>query len=330
MGTETKIEWADSTWSPWRGCAKVSPGCLNCYAETLAKRNPEVMGGWGKGAPRVLAKNWDEPVGWNRKATQRFTEWSNRWDCTLRSMFKPQSVPDAPPRPRVFPSLCDWLDDEVPVEWLVRFLQLIRDTPSLDWLLLTKRPEQWGQRLRAAHCATTGPDRIAMAEWLDGTPPVNVWMGVSVEDQKRANERLPRLFEVPSVRRWVSAEPLLGPVDLTRIDGDQSGSRSMCMVNSLTGRHTDMGRSCPDVPRIDWVVVGGESGPNARPCHADWIRGIVQQCSRASVPVFVKQVGTRPVDHSHNLHQWLTMTDRKGGTMAEWPGDIRVRQFPDC
>ena len=332
MSENTKIEWADHSWSPWRGCTKVSPGCLHCYAETLSKRNPKVLGSWGKGAPRVLAKNWNEPVAWDRKATQRLTEWSNRWCGTMRAMFKPESIPDAIPSFRVFPSLCDWLDDEVPVEWLAQFLALIRDTPNLDWLLLSKRPENWGKRMRDVHVFTEGPDRIALAEWLDGTPPPNVWLGVSVEDQTRANERIPLLLEIPARLRWLSVEPLLGPVDLTRIDGDQSGSRSMCMVNSLTGRHTDMGRSCPDVPCIDWVVVGGESGPCARPCNVEWIRSVIYDCKTTGIPCFVKQLGSRPEVEapSGGWVQPVPVRHRKGGDPAEWPDNLRVRKFPEA
>lgn len=275
MGTETKIQWADSTWSPWRGCTKVSPGCANCYAETLAKRNPAVMGGWGKGAPRVLAKNWDEPAGWNRKATQRFTEWNNRWDGTMRAMFKPKTVPDAPNRPTVFPSLCDWLDDEVPTEWLARFLQLIWDTPSIDWLLLTKRPELWAKRL--LDCIALTVMSLPALEWHNGTPPPNVWFGVS-------------------------AEPLLSPINIAE----------------------PMKRKA-----IDWVVVGGESGPKARECHADWIRSLVRQCQSAEVPVFVKQVGSRPIDRSVRAAEWGVVKDPKGGDPNEWPMDLCVRQFPE-
>ena len=336
MGTQTKIEWADSTWSPWRGCAKVSPGCANCYAEALAARNPGVLGGWGKGAPRVLAKNWDEPVGWNRKSTQRFTEWSNRWDGTIRSMFKPQSVPPSPARPRVFPSLCDWLDDEVPVEWLGRFLRLIHETQHLDWLLLTKRPENWGKRLRAAHCATTGPVRIAIAEWLDCNPPVNVWLGVSVEDQKRAEERIPLLLETPARLRWLSVEPLLGEIGLRpKWLADECNACGRPMPRNIEGcwnPHTgddDCDGSRTVLRKVDWVVVGGESGPKARECHADWIRSLVRQCQSAEVPVFVKQVGSRPIDRSVRAAEWGVVKDPKGGDPNEWPMDLCVRQFPE-
>lgn len=328
MGTKTKIEWADSTWSPWRGCTKVSPGCLNCYAETLAKRNPAVLGGWGKGAPRVLAKNWGDPM----RRNCHFT-----CDCgTVRTAagdprFGACPVCESPQRKqRVFPSLCDWLDDEVSPAWLAGLLALINLTPNLDWLLLTKRPENWRKRIDAAALASTSFHQLWLVEWLKGTPPANVWSGVSVEDQTRAVERVPRLLEIPAALRWLSVEPMLGPVDLTRIDGDQSSSRSMCMVNLLTGHHTDMGRPCPDVPCIDWVVVGGESGPKARPCDVKWVRRLISDCRRAGVPVFVKQLGSRPEVEapSGGWMQPVPVRHSKGGDPDEWPDELRVRQFP--
>ena len=309
MGTKTNIQWADSTWSPWRGCTKVSPGCANCYAETLARRNPSVLGGWGRGAPRVLAKNWNEPAGWNRKATQRREEWENRWDGTLREAFDPQSIPDPPARPRVFPSLCDWLDPEVPAEWLARFLQLIHDTPSLNWLLLTKRPELWAERMRA--CIALAVASIPALEWFNGGPPPNVFMGVSVEDQARANERIPLLLEIPAVMRWLSVEPLLGPVDFRAVPGfNRSGSAGVEILRSF------------------WVVVGGESGKEARECHAGWIRRVVEQCRGSKVPVFVKQIGSNPVDDLENAVRWGKVRDPKGGDPLEWPFELRVRELP--
>lgn len=117
---QTSIEWCDHTWSPWRGCTKVSPGCANCYAEKLSKRNPSVLGQWGKGKPRVLAKNWSEPVKWNEDSADGIEE----------GILLDKNIG----KKRVFPSLCDWLDEEVPIEWLCRFLKLIYDTPDLDWL----------------------------------------------------------------------------------------------------------------------------------------------------------------------------------------------------
>lgn len=312
MAERTKIEWADHSWSPWRGCTKVSPGCAHCYAETLSKRNPAVLGQWGKGAPRVLAKNWGDPMRWQKR--------------TAMDM----------PRPRVFPSLCDWLDEEVSPAWLAEFLALINLTPNLDWLLLTKRPENWRERIDAAALASTSFHQRWLVEWLGGTPPPNVLFGVSVEDQTRANERVPLLLEIPARVRWLSVEPLLGPVDLARIDAEQSTGSDLCMVNALTGRQSDMGRPCPDVPPIDWVVVGGESGPKARPCNVEWIHSIVSECKAAKVPVFVKQLGSNSVCIREPERPWRgytrlsnTLADPKGGDPAEWPEALRIREFPE-
>lgn len=318
MSKNTKIEWADHSWSPWRGCTKVSPGCLHCYAETLSKRNPKVLGQWGKGAPRVLAKNWGDPMRWQK--------------CTSMDM----------PRPRVFPSLCDWLDEEVSPAWLAEFLALINLTPNLDWLLLTKRPENWRERIDAAALASTSFHQRWLVEWLNGTPPRNVWFGVSVEDQTRAVDRIPILLEIPAAVRWLSIEPLLGPVDLTRIDAEQSTGSDLCMVNALTGLQSDMGRPCPAVPPIDWVVIGGESGQKSRWCDVKWVRSVMSECQLAGVPVFVKQLGSRPYrswdgpagktipEIAATIGEAWTLNHPKGGDPDEWPSDLRVREFPEA
>ncbi len=145
--------------------------------------------------------------------------------------------------------------------------------------------------------------------WLAGTPPPNVWFGVSVEDQPRADERIPLLLDIPALVRWLSVEPLIGPVDL-------SGQR----LEWLAPFH-ETDPLLVRTPRVDWVVVGGESGPGARPCDVEWIRDIVRECQSAAVPVFVKQLGARP-DMAPVQHP-------KGGDPAEWPDDLRVRQYPE-
>jgi protein gp37 len=182
VSENTKIEWCDHSWSPWRGCTKVSAGCANCYAETLSKRNPAVLGQWGKGKPRVLAKNWNDPVKWNRREIPSCM-------CDV----KPPERCGCYSAPTVFPSLCDWLDDEVPIEWLARFLKLIHDTPNLNWLLLSKRPENWRNRLANAALEA---ERLGVDPFVDNwlyhdLPPKNVWIGTSVEDQPNADRRIP-------------------------------------------------------------------------------------------------------------------------------------------
>jgi protein gp37 len=247
MGENSKIEWTTHTFNPWRGCTKVSEGCANCYAETLSKRNPAVLGQWGKGKPRVLASEamWKQPLKWNAQAA------------------------GATERPRVFcASLADWLDDEVPLEWLARLLRLIDDTPQLDWLLLTKRPENWGRRF--PQVLRHGDLHDPAGRWLRGYAPRNVWLGVSVENQKAADERIPLLVQIPAVVRFLSCEPLLGPVGIRQ-----------ALPKPVANMH-----------HIDWVIAGGESGPGARPMHPDWARGLRDQCQAAHVPFLFKQWGT--------------------------------------
>jgi protein gp37 len=247
----------------------------------------------------------------------------------------------------VFPSSIDWLDEDVPVELLARFLQLIQATPYLKWLLLTKRPELWVERLNKPSLAVLGYKTfIMLGDWIGGSAPANVWLGASVEDQTRADERIPALLKIPAVGRFLSVEPLLGQVRLASIpyeDGPwDGGTRLMC--NPLTGwRATSPYSADNNGPRIHWVIIGGESGPGARPCNVDWIRSIVGQCRAAHVAPFVKQLGSRPIGH-HNerlagwpeLHlkdnpivQWK-LNHPKGGDPAEWPLDLQgVREFPE-
>jgi protein gp37 len=265
MAENSKIEWCDHTFNPWRGCTKVSPGCANCYAETLSHRNPAVLGEWGKGKPRVLASEamWREPLKWEKAqaAHQSFMNGTAE-------------------RPRVFcASLADWLDDEVPIEWLARLMELVMLTPNLDWLLLTKRPENWQRRIMDALAEVEGikgdwPDRdpetrtgTMLNDWLGDNAPANVWIGTSVEDQARAEERIPHLLNIPARVRFLSCEPLLGAVDLLNMP------------------------LAPNSERIHWVICGGESGPHARPMHPDWARRLRDQCQAASVPFLFKQWG---------------------------------------
>ena len=328
MSTTTKIEWCDHTWSPWRGCTKVSPGCANCYAERLSKRNPAVLGKWGNGKPRVLAKDWEKPVRWNRDFAEAIQLADQCFPYRDRSQ-------DAAHRPRVFPSMCDWLDPEVDPQWLFDFLTLVlRKTPEVRWLLLTKRPELFMERLKAARdrCTIDPLDVTDLIDaWLAGDRiPLNVGIGTSIEDQPRGDERIPELLKIPARFRFLSVEPMLGPVQMTFCcpldhngDGDCHNHPNGC-------------------PRIDWVIVGGESGPGARPCKVDWIRDVVRQCANASVPCFVKQLGAVVIEPNCMCYGNLDggpncklcgcrrfLAHPKGGDPAEWPDDLRVRQFPE-
>ena len=248
MGKETKIEWCDFTFNPWRGCVKVSDGCANCYAEALAKRNPLVLGEWGPGSNRSIAseKYWGEPVKWNDRAKH------------------------AQRRPRVFcASLGDVFEDrEDLVEHRARLFDLILKTPNLDWLILTKRPENIRRHLEQIH--NGAPSLLQLM------PLKNLWLGVTIENEKQAALRMPELAQIPAAIRFLSVEPLLEKVCL-----------------GLFGTAPkDWGENYSLVcDYFDWVIVGGESGPGARPMKEEWALAIRDECIQAEVPFLFKQWG---------------------------------------
>ncbi len=276
MSANSKIEWCDHSFNPWIGCTKVSPGCANCYAESYDKR----WGGshWGKGAQRkrTSAANWRKPVQWNAAGYICEACGSTCFgDRCMTSQCRGWTR-----RPRVFcASLADWLDDEVPAAWLFDLLTLIHKTPDLDWLLLTKRPENWKSRLKAAADQCT-IDHLDMTDriyaWLEGSRIWrNIWIGTTVEDQQRADERIPALLQIPARVRFLSCEPLLGPLYL---ESWQEHLPPPVHLAWLEG--------------IDWVICGGESGPNARPMHPNWARSLRDQCAAAGTRFFFKQWGS--------------------------------------
>ncbi len=258
MSENTKIEWADHTFNPWEGCTKVGPGCDHCYAET---RNARFAGGtavnWGPGAPRrrTSTANWRKPLAWNKAHAEFFAAHG----C----------------RQRVFcASLADVFDNEVDPGWRRDLFDLIELTPNLDWLLLTKRIGNAARMVR----------ELRTSDWLLGRR--NVLLGATIVNQEEADRDIPKLLAVPVARRFLSMEPLLGPVDLTGI-GRPWG---------------DLGASATMLSRIHWVIAGGESGPGARPMSPDWARGLRDQCAAAGVPFLFKQWGEwgRPSTEQHH------------------------------
>lgn len=255
---DSKIEWTSHTFNCWIGCARKSPGCANCYAETQDKFRSWTPEGWGKGKPRkrTSASYWKQPHKWDHDARLPLPEW-------LRQSHHRTHI-----RPRVFcASLADWLDDEVPIEWLADLLKLVHETPNLDWLLLTKRPENWKVRIGAVRdCCTSVGGTFFVHDWVDrwlhGKPPKNIWIGTTVEDQRRADERLPLIAEIPAVVRFLSCEPLLEAVALPM-----------------------------QVCRPDWIICGGESGPGARAMQPEWARSLRDQATAEGVAFFFKQWG---------------------------------------
>lgn len=277
---------------------------------------------WGKGnlRQRTSATYWKQPLKWNHQAEYDHVKWQD-------------GVTDfpEPSPPRIFPSLCDPFDEEVPIDWLADFLDLIRGTPNLDWLILTKRPQNIIERIdwitnKEIH--KNPSDENSLREWLVtwtcSDAPKNLWLGVSCENQATADERIPLLLQIPAKVRFVSYEPALSVVDfkkLLRCPRDHNGDGD-CDFHK---------QGCP---QIHQVIVGGESGPHARPCNLDWIRSTVRQCREAGCCCFVKQLGSNAVvrndaedDHQGEIAP-LRLRHPKGGDMEEWPEDLRVREFP--
>lgn len=313
MSAATNIEWCDSTFNPWIGCTKVSPACDHCYAERdMAIRHKRVEWGAGKPRSRTSVGNWKLPERWNKKADghRNFAE----CDCGYRGLTihggacaSCGSYATKQARRRVFcSSLADWLDNEVAIEWLVDLLDLIRRTPNLDWLLLSKRIGNWRGRIAEAigyldertPAEYPLPLRRWLSLWLDGDEaPANVWIGATVVNQAEADRDVPKLLAVPARVRFLSMEPLLGPVDLTRINlgeskvepvpgGGWDGVKNVrFVIDALKGaKSLRWGQ-------LHWVIPGGETGPHARPMHPDWVRSLRDQCLRVGVPFLFKQWG---------------------------------------
>jgi len=278
---DSKIEWCDHTFNPWIGCTKISPGCENCYAEARDKRFTDGSH-WGPRAPRrrTSAANWMQPIKWNRDAVGISHAicpkcgWQGQYQdvCPTPDCLTFGSEMEKRP-PRVFcASLSDWLDDKVPIEWFADLLSLIYFTPNLDWLLLTKRPENFMSRIFEAwnDASMSAPVYSMSKDWDRGTAPQNVWIGTTVEDQERADQRIPELLKIPARIRFLSCEPLLGPIEFGSTDFFD----------------------CMGHPMIQWVICGGESGQKARPnMHPEWPRSLRDQCKDAGVPFLFKQWG---------------------------------------
>lgn len=278
MSDQTAITWCDSTFNPWVGCTKISPACDNCYAERLMDHRMHRVQ-WGPGEPRVRTSeaNWNKPLVWER-AAWKFVQ------CSACGRRGPAVVANGttrcgscgcqdttPARRRVFcASLADVFDNEVLAAWRADLFQLIADTPHLDWLLLTKRIGNVEQM-------TMGSLR-AMFHRTDREPPTwpwpNVWLGATICNQAEADRDIPKLLAVPAVARFLSIEPMLGPITINPL-----------LISAIEGTSQHGQRF------IDWVICGGESGSHARPMHPDWVSSLRDQCASAQAPFHFKQWG---------------------------------------
>jgi protein gp37 len=286
MADGTKIEWTDATWNPITGCSVVSPGCTNCYAMRLAG---------------TRMKNH-----WSRKGLTTDSKAGPVWNGQVRFNEEWLLQPLAWTRPRLI-FVCahaDIFHEGVPDEWIDKVFAVMALAPQHTYQVLTKRSARmraWAVdrftngcrgsiEHRAHQIAREANIHIPTGKTLASPEPFpHIWLGVSAEDQARADERIPDLVATPAAIRWCSGEPLLGPLDLSRWLGvhhhpnnDQSSPHLQALVRAA---RKSLG------PALDWFVAGGESGPSARPVHPDWIRSLRDQCKAAGVPFHFKQWG---------------------------------------
>lgn len=273
MGDKTAIEWCDATFNPWWGCAKVSPGCDHCYAEAWAKRTGTAP--WGVDTPRreFGDKHWNAPLNWSGKLSAQLAR-----------------------RPRVFcASMADVFDKNAPTGARERLWRLIAAIPGMDWLLLTKR--------------IGNVPRMLPVDWGNGW--ANVWLGISVVNQEEADRDIQKLLDTPAHVRFLSCEPLLGPINL-----------GIYLLRAPANVYY------PARERIDWVISGGESGAKARPSHPDWHRSLRDQCAAAGVPFLFKQWGEW-VDYPNvGSCGWRLTKEQRGaryGTL--YGGPLADREF---
>ena len=315
MSAKSKIQWTDVTWNPTRGCTRVSEGCRNCYAMRQAHRFS------GAGAPY--------------HGLTKLTKQGPDWTGKIRLVPEMLEAPLHWRKPsRIFvDSMSDLFHPDVPFEFIDRVFAVMVMAGQHIYQVLTKRPERMKEYFGIGRDALLknwyrATDKLNMEDkWyakvigtfrsVDGPPlfPLpNVHLGTSCENQETADERIPLLLQTPAAVHFISAEPLLGPIDL-----DRAFEQTTESVFPGQYHHREP---------VDWVIVGGESGPGARPCYLADIRSIVAQCKRARIPAFVKQLGAFPIEDYPDMRKPLELKDKKGGNPSEWPEDLRVRQYP--
>jgi protein gp37 len=339
MSARTSIEWTDASWNPVRGCTKVSEGCRHCWAMRMAARMSK-PGQWGHGFGRFR---------------DGAPEWTGRVELVPGMLSAPLRW--RKPR-RVFLSSFDLFHEALPDEAIDRVFAVMALARQHTFQVLTKRPERMRRYLetpreclgyagdpvvapvmhvawRAGQLVEDGDvqaDAVSCGPW----PLPNVWLGVSVEDQATADERIPLLLQTPAAVRFVSYEPALGPVDFRSLRCGPSRDAWLDALGGMRGA----AHSLKDGRGLDWIIVGGESGPGARPFDVVWARAVVGQCKDAGVACFVKQLGAVPFDgafcghgpadaaHLDNGCIWR-LSNRMGVDPLEWPKDLRVREFPE-
>lgn len=275
----TKIEWTEETVNPVVGCTRRSPGCKNCYALRFAVR---------------LSKNPSLPDDEREKYASVVHKVDGKWDWTGKIALFPQRL-DAiakwrKPRSCFMVSMGDLFHDNVPEIYIVNVFESMKDAGTHTFQVLTKRPKRMLELVRDMR-----PHFGAKYPVFQPWPIPNIWLGVTTEDQQRADERIPHLLQTPAAVRFVSVEPMLGPVDL-RPAHNAAYDAGVCQV-----------------VKASWIIIGAETGPGRRPCRIEWVRDLVQQCKTAGVACFVKK---------------LEIDGKITNNMADWPADLRVREYP--
>lgn len=326
----TSIEWTGETWNPTRGCTLASPGCKNCYAMRFAHR----FSGKGKPYHRLTM----------------LTKHGPHW--TGKVIMADDDVVHAPlhwrkPRTIFVNSMSDPFHSELTDQEIARIFAVMAATPQHTFQVLTKRADRMASWvLSAAELVESEGAKLAEAMgWChahegEHWPLPNVWLGVSVEDQKRADERIPALLRTPAAVRFLSCEPLLEQIDIgaylvppePTLGGMGGGSALEDQMRAVWRQ------TYGDRTGVDWVIVGGESGAGARPFRLEWARWLLGQCRAARVPFFFKQAGARPEAFHLDMGSEgggdmsgfypLELNDRKGGDLDELPADLRVREVP--
>jgi protein gp37 len=281
MAHNTNIEWTEATWNPIRGCTRVSEGCRNCYAERQAIRHAG-PGGSYEGLVKI---------------TNGHPQWTGKVKLIDRHLADPLKWRD--PRRIFVNSMSDLFHEELPFEIIDKIFAVMTMCHQHTFQVLTKRPERMLQYMKEIQDADKDVHRwVSEACEISGSPcashlvedadwpPKNIWFGVSVENQKTAEERIPLLLQTPAAVRWISAEPLLEHVNLKQLQ-----HRGMVEIDALDGTHGVIRPHRGTSEKLDWVVVGGESGPGSRPMHPEWASSLRDQCKAAGVAFFFKQWG---------------------------------------
>lgn len=283
-GKQHKISWLNmpgfkpETWNPIVGCTKISPGCDNCYAEKFAFR-----------LVNMLEKSKSETYHVYQNAANK-QGWTGRTALNTDHIFLPLKWKS--PRMIFVCSMGDIFHEHVPFHWIDWVYNIIRDCPQHRFIILTKRPER-------------------MKEWSEMRTNIynNLWLGVTAENQEQANKRIPILLSIPAEKHLVSIEPMLGPVDLTKIPAKYWGGEYDDLYNGLSLSSLDGGKDTSTPWHLNWVICGGETGPKARPMHPAWVRSVRDQCKQSGTPFFFKQWGEWLPIATFNGHQYLPLGD---------------------